>query len=471
MNTALAQDTAQRLFETHDQYREASLSFRRFKQKDILPLIDSLKADSRFEITQVGESVEKRPIQLIKVGSGPRKVLLWSQMHGDEPTATMALFDLFNWLRQTDEFDGLREQLLRETTLYFVPMLNPDGAERYQRRNALDIDMNRDALRLQSPESRILKNLQQTLKPDFGFNLHDQSTRYSVGHTPRQATISFLATAYDEARNVNPVRERSMQLIIGMNRVLQRFIPGGVGRYSDEFEPRAFGDNIQKWGTTLILIESGGYPNDPEKQYIRKLNYVAILTALESISTDGYKLESRADYTRIPENERYLFDVLIRGVQVMRNGKPYKMDVGINRNEVNVAGATAFQYRSVVEDLGDLSTFFGIEEIDGNGLTLVPGHVHRTPLDSLALVRKLNLDSLYREGVTSFRLTKPTKTPAVVPPVQFLQPGTVASRPAQIGQGATFLLKRGNRIRYVFVNGFWYDAETQKNLLTNGTID
>lgn len=470
MNTT-AQINSQRIFDTHDTYRETSLSHRRFKQKDILPLIDSLKTDSRFIVSQVGESVEKRPIQLIKWGSGPRKVLLWSQMHGDEPTATMALFDLFNWLRRSDEFDSLRAQLMRETTLYFVPMLNPDGAERYQRRNALDVDMNRDALRLQSPESRILKDLQQKLRPDFGFNLHDQGTRYSVGHTPKQATISFLATAYDEARNINPIRERSMQLIVTMNRVLQPFIPGGVGRYSDEFEPRAFGDNIQKWGTTLILIESGGYPNDPEKQYIRKLNYLAILTALESISTDAYKHESRSEYATIPENDRYLFDLLIRNVQFTRNGKTYKVDVGINRNEVNQDNATRFAYRSVIEDLGDLSTFFGIEELDGTGLTLVPGRVHPETLQSAADLKKLQIDSLLRQGVTTFRIAKLTRADSVSRPVHLLQPIATPMRFVQTGKLATFLLKEGNKLRYVFVNGFWLNPETGQNRLTNGTIE
>jgi len=467
-----AQSVSQRLFDTHDTYREASLAHRRFKQKDILPLIDSLRADARFEITQVGQSVEKRPIQLIRIGTGPRKVMLWSQMHGDEPTATMALFDIFNWLRrENDGFDSLRQQLLRETTLYFIPMLNPDGAERYQRRNALDVDLNRDALRLQSPESVILKTLQQTLKPDFGFNLHDQSTRYNVGHTPKQATISFLATAYDEARNINPVRERSMQLIVGMNRVLQSFIPGGVGRYSDEFEPRAFGDNIQKWGTTLILIESGGYPNDPEKQYIRKLNYVAILTALESISTDSYQSESRAEYEKIPENERYLFDLLIRNVQLNRNGKNVTVDVGINRNEVNLGNATTFAYRSSVEDIGDLSTFFGIEEIDGTGLTLVPGKVYPTPLRSPADLKKLNLDSLRGEGITTFRLKTVTKPTLLLSPAHLLQPTGPSPRPLHMGQVPTFLLRQGNKLRYVFINGFAAEPESGSNRLANGILE
>ena len=473
MTTAYSQDLtfSRHLFDTYDTYRDTALTHRRFKQTDILPLIDKLKTDSRFEITKVGESVEKRPIQMIKVGNGPRKVLLWSQMHGDEPSATMAIFDIFNLLRADGSFDEFKTRLLAETTLYFVPMLNPDGAERYQRRNALDIDLNRDALRLQSPESVILKGLQQSLKPEVGFNLHDQSTRYSVGHTPKQATISFLATAYDEARNINPVRERSMQLIVGMNRVLQQFIPGGVGRYSDEFEPRAFGDNIQKWGTTLVLIESGGYPNDPEKQFIRKLNYVSILTALQAIATDSYKAESRSEYNTIPENERYLFDVLIRKTQIMRGGKPVTVDIGINRNEVNVGNATTFGYRSSIDDFGDLSTFFGIEEIDGTGLTVSPGQIHPDTLRSLADLKKYKLDSLVQKGVTTFRLAAPSRATTHLAPVHLLQPTTSAARPIQTGRIPTFVLRRGNQLRYVFVNGFWLDVSNNSNKLGTGVVE
>lgn len=473
MTTAYSQDLAfsKHLFDTYDTYRDSALTHRRFKQADILPLIEKLKTDRRFDVTTVGESVEKRPIQMIKVGSGPRKVLLWSQMHGDEPSATMALFDIFNLLRTDGPFEEFKQQLLAETTLYFVPMLNPDGAERYQRRNALDIDLNRDALRLQSPESRILKGLQQSLKPDFGFNLHDQNTRYSAGPTPRQATISFLATAYDEARNINSVRVRSMQLIVGMNRVLQQFIPDGVGRFSDEFEPRAFGDNIQKWGTTLILIESGGYPNDPEKQFIRKLNYVAILSGLQAIATDAYKAESRSEYNTIPENERYLFDVLIRNAQIMRGGKPVTVDLGINRYEVNVGNAATFGYRSSIDDLGDLSTFFGIEEIDATGLTLAPGKIHPDTLRSLADLKKYKLDSLVQQGVTTFRLATASRATTHLSPVHLLQPTTTAVRPVQTGRIPTFVLRRGSQLRYVFVNGFWADLATGSSTLASGVVE
>ena len=66
-------------------------------------------------------------------------------MHGDEPTATQAIFDIFNLLISND-FTKEKKDILKHVTLHFLPMLNPDGAENFARRNALGIDINRDAL-------------------------------------------------------------------------------------------------------------------------------------------------------------------------------------------------------------------------------------------------------------------------------------------------------------------------------------
>ena len=406
--TTQAQDLARRLYDAHDTYKETTFTHRRFKHRDIVPLLDSLNGQGPLSVSQVGESFEKRSIYQVKAGTGTKKVLLWSQMHGDEATATMALFDIFNFLKaQNDGFDSLRQTVLTNVTLYAVPMLNPDGAQRFQRRTALDIDMNRDALRLQTPEGRLLKELQQTLQPLVGFNLHDQNPRYSVGTTGKQAVVSFLATAYNQERSVNDVRKRSMELIVGMNRVLQPFVPGQIARYDDEFEPRAFGDNIQKWGTTLVLIESGGFAGDPEKMRIRQLNFVAILTALGAIATESHTREDIAEYQALPENSRDLFDVLIRNATVIRRGKQVTVDIGFNRNEENADSARTFRYKSTIEEIGDLSTYYGLEEIDANGLTLT------------------------------------------------------AVRPLQLGKTPTFLLKQGDAVKYNFVNGFLGDLSEE----------
>ncbi|MBO0937752.1 peptidase M14 [Fibrella sp. HMF5335] len=458
-----AQDLARRLFDAHEAYKDTTFTHRRFKHKAILPVLEKL--GSPLSVTQVGTSSEGRSLNLVRAGTGPVPVLMWSQMHGDEATATMALFDLFRFLQASgDGFDDMRQTILAKTTLHMLPMLNPDGAERFQRRTSVDIDMNRDALRLQSPESVVLKNLQQTLKPLVGFNLHDQNPRYSVGNTGKQAVVSFLATAYDQDRNINEVRKRSMQLIVGMNRVLQQFIPGQVARYDDDFEPRAFGDNIQKWGTTLILIESGGQVDDVEKMSIRRLNFVAILTALNAIANETNINETPAEYQAIPENGRALFDLLIRNATVVRNGKPYTVDLGINRYEVNTDSARAFAYRSTIDDLGDLSTFGGLTEFDATGLTLTPARLYPDTLASPADLRKLDVVKLRQEGIVAVKVRTAKRGSFPPQPLHVLWEGKLPGRPPGLGQVATFLLKEGNSIKKVVLNGFLDESG-------NGIID
>ncbi len=369
-NKLMAQIFSKELTNKHSNYIEKALKHRRFTHNDILPLIEKYGKIDGFAVSEIGKSVQGRSINQIKIGEGPTKILLWSQMHGNEATATMAIFDIFNFFADKTDFLEEKTKILKTCTLYFVPMLNPDGAEVFERRNALEIDLNRDALRLQSPEAVLLKKLQNDLKPDFGFNLHDQSPRYAVGNSGKQAAMAFLATAYNEAREINPIRKRSMQLIVAMNRILQEIIPGKVARFSDEFEPRAFGDNIQKWGTTLILIESGAYENDPEKQFLRKLNFVSILSSILSIANKDFESEKIEEYHKIPENNRVLFDLIIRNITTIIEGKNIKIDIGINKEEINANNAKKFVVKATIEDIGDLSTFFGIEEINGEGLEL-----------------------------------------------------------------------------------------------------
>ena len=174
LNTGLSQnaDITTNLYETYEKYKEPSLNMRRIKHHEIQPLLLKHGANNAFTVKKVGESIEGRSLNLISIGSGKTNVLLWSQMHGDEPTATQAIFDILNFLA-SDDFQEEKKEILESLTVHFLPMLNPDGAERFQRRNLLGVDINRDAIRLQSPESKTLKHVRDSLNADFGFNLHD----------------------------------------------------------------------------------------------------------------------------------------------------------------------------------------------------------------------------------------------------------------------------------------------------------
>ncbi|WP_342774066.1 M14 family zinc carboxypeptidase [Muriicola soli] len=190
------------LYDTYEKYRESELDKRRIKHRDLQNLISDHQNDPGVTVKKVGESIEGRDLKLISIGQGTTDVFLWSQMHGNEPTATQAIFDILNFLK-SDDFSEEKSEILNNLTLHFLPMLNPDGAEVFKRENKLGIDINRDALRLQSPEGQTLKRVRDSLDADFGFNLHDQSTYYNAERTEKPATISYLAPAYNYEKEIN----------------------------------------------------------------------------------------------------------------------------------------------------------------------------------------------------------------------------------------------------------------------------
>ena len=85
-------------------------------------------------------------------------VLLWSQMHGDEPTATVALFDVLDYIQAIAPAPHVARILDRAHAPRRADA-QPRRRRASQRRNAQGIDINRDALLLQTPEGRALKAL------------------------------------------------------------------------------------------------------------------------------------------------------------------------------------------------------------------------------------------------------------------------------------------------------------------------
>lgn len=465
------QELTAKLYETYAHYKEQQLNKRRIKYHDVQPLIAQYATNPLFTINKVGQSIEGRDLDLISIGTGDIQIFLWSQMHGDEPTATQAIFDIFRFF-SSDDFNEEKQNILNNITLHFLPMLNPDGAERFQRRNLLGVDINRDALRLQSPESKTLKWVRDSVQADFGFNLHDQSTYYNAERTEKPATISYLAPAYNYEKDINESRGNAMKIIVFMNDIIQKYAPGQVGRYNDDFEPRAFGDNIQKWGTSTILIESGGYANDVEKQEIRKLNYVSILSAIYSIANGNYKDIPLEDYEEIPENDRKLFDLKITDVTYNLLGTDYILDLGINRLEVDKEGNSDFWYSSRILDQGDLSTFYGYETLNATGFTLKHGKVYPKTLATMAEIKQLDVMSLLNQGYTYLRVAK-IPSEVLESPIPLNVVGITYKLPEfqlQVGMNPTFILEKNGKSVYAVINGFLIDLGTGAGNFKNAMI-
>ncbi len=344
---------------------------------EVVRRLDALVAATPdlFEMEQVGQSGEGRSINHVRVGRGPFRVLLWSQMHGDESTATSALFDLFEYIRAHRQ-DAAVRGLLSNLTLHVIPMLNPDGAERFQRRNVQSIDINRDALRLQTPEGQVLKAVRDRFQPRVGFNLHNQNWRTSVGNPPKPASISLLSVAYDEKRSENDGRKLIKKICAVIRESLEPFASGQIGRYDDSFEVRAFGDNITLWGTPVVLIETGPWPSENPDAALVRLNFVALVSALDALATGRVKRADPDTYEELPMNESRMFYIAIRNATVINGAgvKPFTADIGIiaNRRVRTVEGRRELQMTTGVDDMGDLRTSGALREIDASGLTAVP---------------------------------------------------------------------------------------------------
>jgi len=347
-------------------YRVAGLDSRRFSHDTFWRVVAPSLKSSALRTEQLGKSMQGRSISSVSFGEGKTKVLMWSQMHGDESTATMALADIFNYLAAPGS-DPLRDRLKKNVTVVFIPMLNPDGAQLFQRRNAAAIDINRDARRLSTPEARILKAEQESFRPDFGFNLHDQNARTRVGPEGKQAGIALEVPAYSDEGTYNDVRTRGRLVASTLADMFQSQIPGRVAKYDETFNPRAFGDLMQKWGVSTVLIESGALPDDPEKQKLRMLNAAAILSVLDAIGSGAYANADPKSYESLETNHGGAHNILVLGGKLVLPGEePMVVDLAIDYDD-------AVAHRGPrLRDSGDLAELVSIDTVNANGLFIHP---------------------------------------------------------------------------------------------------
>ncbi|TXE21018.1 peptidase M14 [Psychroflexus gondwanensis] len=348
------------LLEDYSHFKVSSLRGRYLKEED---LIKEFKAIShKFKINNEGYSEEDRIISSFHLGQGSRKILIWSQMHGNETTTTKAVLDLLNFFSL---YKDITDSIFELCSFVIIPVLNPDGAVRYTRANANLVDLNRDASSRTQLESQLLNRVYTEFQPDFCFNMHDQRTIFSAGTNPFPATVSFLSPSFNEERGLNVTRKKSMSLIASASLMLEKFIPNQIGRYDDSFNLNFIGDFFQAQGTPTILFEAGHFPNDYAREETRKYIFLALLKMVQDICLDVE--DQLIDvYFKIPENKKLFNDVIVRNV----------------KSEDSTIKDIVIQYKEVVEDehinfvpfiekIEKNIPFFAHREINADGQSLI----------------------------------------------------------------------------------------------------
>ena len=149
----------------------------------------------RVHFTTFGDTVEERPLPLVIVGDttdarpasvtpGDRtRVWLQANIHGGEVCGKEALLMLLR-----DLASGAHDDWLSSLTLLIAPIYNADGNERIERdnrpfqlgpidgmgerANGQGLDLNRDHMKLESPEARALTRAYQEYDPHVVVDLH-----------------------------------------------------------------------------------------------------------------------------------------------------------------------------------------------------------------------------------------------------------------------------------------------------------
>lgn len=127
------------------------------------------------ELEIIGKTVENRNIYAVKFSNSTFgedkskiKVLIFAQQHGNEQSGKEGSLLLINELLKQEN-----EYLFKKIDLTIIPQVNPDGAEKNQRRNGNSMDLNRNHLILTEPETIALHKFFDKYLFEVAIDVHE----------------------------------------------------------------------------------------------------------------------------------------------------------------------------------------------------------------------------------------------------------------------------------------------------------
>ena len=180
---------------------------------------------SAYNTIVIGHSEAGLPIHRIRIGTGKTKVLMWSQMHGNESTTTKSVFDLLRYLQSEEVYSKLYSfRLSLSSTLM---------GQRYTL-DSMPIKLISIEMRLTYLKSKVgycarsLMNFLLIMHSIYMISVPFLALRLSQQH------FSLLAPAFDKERSFNDCRTKAAQLAASVFQGLQSSsIASQIGRFDD----------------------------------------------------------------------------------------------------------------------------------------------------------------------------------------------------------------------------------------------
>lgn len=401
-----------------------------------------------WKLSLQGMSLQNRPLYRMETGEGPTKIMLWTQMHGDESTATRALFLLWDRMKVDKNWS---KKLRQKLSICCMPLVNPDGAHQWTRENAAGIDINRDARALRSPEAVALARCIRDFAPHIALNLHDQQIYYGVGKPAQQAGISLMAPPADRQDGWPENRRKAARICVNLHQML-REKSVVCGKWQDEFEPRAFGEFAQQEGAATVLIEAGAFFNDPEKINLSRLYAEILASVLDQATRPIRPMQKLKPYRDIPKNELIIFDLLLRKVSIRVDGKNCITDLGIRRRKIWQKGT--WVHKGTIEEIGDLEHCSGLDEYELPGYELRPGKLKETE----AIPTGAQLLKWANEGFTAFCIKNDGDLPEKHEiPLRIVKEHEVYSPQLSTNSMADLVVWKEEKVHALILNGLYHE--------------
>jgi murein tripeptide amidase MpaA len=151
--------------------------FAPFSYEQHLDLVDNAQQSSLCSLETIGETLEGRPIDFLRIGDGDaKKKKLWviARQHPGESMAEWFMLGLIDKL--LDEEDAVAISLLEKANLFLVPNMNIDGSILGNLRvNAKGVNLNREWAEPsleKSPEVFYVKEKMKEIGMDFNLDVH-----------------------------------------------------------------------------------------------------------------------------------------------------------------------------------------------------------------------------------------------------------------------------------------------------------
>ena len=232
-------------------------------------------------------AVSRKPLLLVRVtgalpGESPAnspRVLVICRQHGDEPVSTEAAL---RWLSRCAALSPLElRRTLGPTTVYIIPMANPDGADKLSRFTGTSGDMNRDWGVFALPETRAIYAAYREIKPAAVIDMHSWDlTDPFQANSVEAASVSYVSTPQPiivsnsiQGGIIKAVRSATRQTVSALS-------------YSPEADPRLCHRYFAALGTPSVLVETAAGPSDSHDEMESRVQYdlAALNGAIQSVS-------------------------------------------------------------------------------------------------------------------------------------------------------------------------------------------